>query len=75
MLNIDIKLQQAVTNSISRRRLSEVFLGAFLALGMNTEAAHALGFKKELKKRKVPIEDYLELRKLCIYLFCRCVLN
>ena len=49
---------------VSRRAFQgEALLLALLGTTMQASEAQALGFKKELKKKKIPIEEYSELGK------------
>lgn len=49
---------------VSRRAFQgEALLLALLGTSMQASEAQALGFKKELKKKKIPIEEYSELGK------------
>ncbi|PRW44615.1 peptidyl-prolyl cis-trans isomerase chloroplastic [Chlorella sorokiniana] len=50
----------AAASQLSRRQLQAAALAAVLA-AVQAPAAQAVGFKKELKKRKIPEEDYSEL--------------
>jgi hypothetical protein len=52
---------------VSRRVFQgEALLLALLGMGIQSGEAQAIGFKKELKKKKIPIEDYSELGKIKI---------
>lgn len=42
-------------------RRSAMLMGLNLTVWLNTDAAQAIGFQKELKKRKIPIEEYSTL--------------
>lgn len=50
--------------TLTRRQVqAEALLLALIGAGLQAGPAQAVGFKKELKKKKIPIEEYSELRK------------
>ncbi len=46
-----------------RQAAGQALLLALLAAGLPAGPAQAIGFKKELKKKKIPVEDYTDLRE------------
>ena len=45
------------------RREAEILLLSLIATALQADPAQALGFKKELKRRKIPLEEYSVLRE------------
>ena len=59
----DREVEGLVAPTVSRRQVqAEALLLALLGASLQANPAQAVGFKKDLKKKKIPIEDYTELR-------------